>query len=525
MTNPERRQKDWERQVALLRQISVRRVHYTRTILDLSTYREDYRSVYSIVFGLRILPLAWRSRQVQSNMVVTNGEGHNLVYLPSVEIEAINTQILESLLDEVLRADPASAGTVQSQRSAILQLGQYNVSPEDTTKVIDPAYEALERILAVVTSEKAQGAADKLRRFVSQLERSYLPFVQVSGFNFDEFTFIRHGVDQLAPFGKSSPGRGRKAGMSWKSYIVLAVSGCLRIRVQLPLEIMENSVPWTTAESLHVRVSVPTGATIWGRPQLQSIQGARSAPVSEITFPESAEHDDRTLYIYLRKEDVNAFKEKVGAQALSRAFQLGEDIKRLKERIESDQSPRPSIAHEDGGKTPEEPVALTGHPARRNPIGRKSKKTDSDPPHGLGVESLRAELQQNVADLEKELKKAESRSTQNWRAELTLKLRAHAAAYPLLALLWVAALAGAALGVWTSVGSASYGTFLSLLFLVVLTDVIYSLDKPLLIGTIVTHASATVGLALGFPWFREATLWLIAAMGSALGSVHVPCGL
>ena len=70
---------------AAMLDLELHRLHYTYSMIDFETFREDYRYVYRNMGSSphSVAPLMWRNRAVQANMYVLDASDSNLIYLPS----------------------------------------------------------------------------------------------------------------------------------------------------------------------------------------------------------------------------------------------------------------------------------------------------------------------------------------------------------------------------------------------------------------------------------------------------------
>src|SRR2546422_6080403 len=143
--------------IAALSQLVVNRLHYTYSVQDLYTFREDYRYVFSRVGKLRKLPLQWREREIQANMVTLDANNRNLVYLPSGEVRQIMEGYLLKFWNVFVSSLPASQHPgLAAKLVDILGLVRF----ETTEMEIERARKTLEHIA------KEHAAAKGLEEFV-----------------------------------------------------------------------------------------------------------------------------------------------------------------------------------------------------------------------------------------------------------------------------------------------------------------------------------------------------------------------
>ena len=463
----------WQNQVSLLRQLRVDRIHYTVTIVDSSSYREDYRYVFTPVKGLRILPLSWRLREVQANMLTTDASGRNLVYLPSFETEQLSRELLQSLMNEALAANPVLFHNKPDGEAKLLRVAEYQLD----TASSDSAQEIAHALLRGAKGSANESVLRRLALLVDFLCESYIPFVELPDPAIDAHLFVRHGVDMLVPIDEDTrPSFSSHRAMrrlKWIDKVIKALTGFFPLEIQLSLEVFQDALPWAAPKSLHVKVTVPLGTRLWSRPRLFVIDEFPS-PLSEETEKEVLKHaarDNQNLYIYFRADAGLTLVEKALRDCeVKRTNAQTELLSRKAERLKQILQ----ITHK--------PVKMTLSPLKylRNFM--------------LMVTALRiiSELLELSSNFKKDFAFRKRVSARLWAGP-------HLAAYALLAFMWVPVVLGYALGAWGTADLNVYAGFLGVLFLVVLTDVVYVMDKPLLTQTVLTHASIATALVLLYP--------------------------
>jgi len=278
-----------------LEDLELSRLHYTYVMTDLTTFREDYRYVYRNTGRTdhRIVPLLWRWREVQANMYVLDEEDSNLVYLPSGETRRATEMYLNTLLDHgeaSAKSDPdylRSASDFARARSAISDALSFESPLEKRVEAAELVASLAEGFPAVRELALASTATSLLTQF-------YIPFALLTDpVASGDFGFIRHGVDLYTP----SPQRSRRAWPHLQSQSIrtldlirLLLSGTLRVRVRLPVDILVVA----RAQSFHCRVIIPSGLRIVRPPDLvpNSVLGvAQNRQMSS--------NDDDEAYLYL----------------------------------------------------------------------------------------------------------------------------------------------------------------------------------------------------------------------------------
>lgn len=292
---------DWLSESQHVRELVVSRLHYTYTVKDFFTFREDYRYVYSQVDGLRRLPLLWREREIQANMVTLDEENRNLIYLPSRELKSLAEALLLDLWEDFLLVVPEDVhAELNSTYVALTELAGFEPAGERVEEAVK-ALKGLRNRFGQTT------ALDGLTAFAELLVSYYIPFVQLGEVSKPEFVFVRYGVDVFRPF----VARTRKpTRVTWrKEYSLRELLLFLmfgRIHFDLPLPLIAfQSPPWARTESLHLKINLPSGLEIRGLPQ-----GLPRELFEKTKVIQFATHDEDNLYTYLSELDARRILER-----------------------------------------------------------------------------------------------------------------------------------------------------------------------------------------------------------------------
>src|SRR2546422_5526146 len=283
-------------ELAALRQLAVNRVHYTYSVQDLFTFREDYRYVYSDVGLLRKLPLLWREREIQANMVTLDAGNRNLVYLPSAEVITIPQNSLRNLWSSFVSSLPsAQQATLQPLLSDILLVTRFEPTKTDI-KTVENALRQLDGI-----SPPPAGARE-LTEFVRLLQGYYIPFVQIENPESSGYLFVRHGVDVFLPYHTERETERRHIAVSdYTLYEILKFlfTGMIHFDVPVPI-IAFHLPPWASTEALHMKVNLPAGLEVRGGPR-----GLPASLFTETKILQLASRDETSIYLYVSKRDGN----------------------------------------------------------------------------------------------------------------------------------------------------------------------------------------------------------------------------
>lgn len=318
-------------QARAIRNLVVNRLHYTYSVQDFFTFREDYRYVYSGVGNLTTLPLLWREREIQANMVTLDDANRNLVYLPSRATERLLQGILRTTWDDFINSVAKGEQTeIESRFGRLLQITKFEPTDLERRAVADLIKELVPRF------SQNQSFA-RVKRLVELLQANYLPFVQYTRGADAEYTFLRHGVDVYMPTQRTSLGPTRSSARTRYSLLGLLkflAIGRIRFDVRLPLSAFEDP-PWSRTEALHVKLNIPAGLKIRSK--------TRGVPASLFENTKVLQHvsvEEDSLYTYVSQDDavtILASRRRVLEEAT-------QEIKELRDFLGSDLPPKPGRA-------------------------------------------------------------------------------------------------------------------------------------------------------------------------------------
>jgi hypothetical protein len=257
----------WAKLVETCRdELEVARVHLTTTFATIEDYRDDYRLVYRYPTPTpALLPLFWHEKQLQTNMIVLDAAGHNIVYLPHSDTYAFETAFIKRLWTDFLIGLPtADQQRYESQVKPLIDLATF----EPTDAQVHDAEELLKRL---EKEHPSNASLETLSTVVEYMAHWYVPLVVAPAADAAGFGFVRDGIDYcLSRASPVSPGLqtmlvghvGRPSRWDWLTF---ALCGAITIRVEVPLQIL-YAPPWLATRSLHLRVRLPVGLAVMGKP-------------------------------------------------------------------------------------------------------------------------------------------------------------------------------------------------------------------------------------------------------------------
>ncbi len=277
---------------AVLNELRVVRLHYTYAIRDFNTFREDLRYVYLMPDSQTpvVLPLIWRSRVIQANMVVLDGSGRNLVYLPSRAGDNFTATWLDVLWRDFSQS---LSPTRQKQFSSLPGIIRALASFELNEGLKRRAVKQVRRLQKIFRNNgKFRHFAD----FAVKLADSYVPFVYLPDdlrHPRERFLLLHHGVDVYEP-------AGRRSTLSLLWFLI-----CGRISFEIPLPVVGiSSPPWERTDALHVRVLLPSELQIGRRPVLLPSGLAKISDVFRFKTTE-----ENVFYGYIDTESYKKFEQ------------------------------------------------------------------------------------------------------------------------------------------------------------------------------------------------------------------------
>jgi len=399
--------------------VIVERLHYTASFRDFRIFHEDYRYIFSNWSGHPYLPLLWRDQGVQANMVTVDAEDTNLVFLPSGRGIQLTLATLREKWYAFLSSIPAS------DRDRVAG----SVRRDNRSSEFERSAVELRDVLSVLDELKARYGGtlelEDLDHFARQLNEFYIPYVSSSGLKRSEFLYIHQGVDVLTRHTSRIQGKSGGPGdpYTWGDALSFLALGRIDVDVSLPL-VAFTAPPWAHTLSLHVRTVVPDGFEIVDPPS-----GLPEGAFEGTSIIGEARWDARTAYVYVGEDDAERVVE--NCQRMVSEF---EDVKR-----EFDSQ---GTQIQLGKGTIRDVAAFIG--TARDYIRRSSPATLAKDP------SLRV------------------------RAQTAVGIRL------LTGLLWIVVGLGFYLGLTHNLGATDFIELFSALLIVVLSLVVYAVEKPIL---------------------------------------------
>jgi len=439
------------------------RLHYTYSMIDLHTFREDYRYVYlnGGSAAHSVAPLLWRNRAVQANMYVLDAANSNLIYLPSgITREATHLSIrgliqtgLKNVTGQPLPSQPPMSVPTPGEILAGLAFE----SPRLARDLVYSKVLALARRFPTVT-EFSKAAALLLFSFDYYLPLALLPEAIKPG----QLAFLRHGVDIYRPVLRSTSSteyrplgvRVVRLTLNVLYSIITRRSRRWRLarlffggRYDFEVPLALDAVDGAGARSFHLRVVVPPGLRVAGPVELrpENVFGERDL----LRF---ASYDESNVYLYLGRDEVESIlkrrdeikREKVAELAKTKAAARAETLKSLKVKLT-----KPTVSK-------------------------------------WIVDALEGLLDTLVAWMDQESKVHMS---------ISIPLAFAAGIIPLIVFLWVPALIMVLAAVYGAMTLDVFIASLGVLFVVVLSAGIFAIDRRVLTGLVLRHA--ILALAVG----------------------------
>src|SRR5436190_6725135 len=285
-------------------ELELHRLHYTYSLVDLRTFREDYRYVYrnADTRPHRVVPLLWRWREIQANMVVLDAADENLIYLPTGITRQAEEAYLESLIRKGIQKIPRGQSPNPTRLTAFRQSIQLALQFESAQEVRVEAYNLAHQL---ATDFPEIQEFTRVTTFLALLSEFYMPLALLgSPLPPAEFAFVRHGADiYLPPRQEHKPRwahlRVRPIGL--KTLFRFFVTGGFVFRTPIAVD----AVRLSNARSFHCRVTVPAGLRIrrrfWFWPRFV---------LSEESVSWRTSYDDGNVYVYFSGEDLDIVKQR-----------------------------------------------------------------------------------------------------------------------------------------------------------------------------------------------------------------------
>ena len=450
---------------AAMLDLELHRLHYTYSMIDFETFREDYRYVYRNMGSSphSVAPLMWRNRAVQANMYVLDASDSNLIYLPS----GLNRAATQLYVEDLLQKGQAT-GTLQAPSSQLI--------PRAPTTAEIAAALAFESPRAI--RERAYSQVLELsKRFpgVPELSRAavflqfaleyYLPLALFPApVNPGQLAYLRHGVDIYRPLWIPRVRSGYvPIGARVATFLVrwlyslmtreskgwklggLFFGRSYTFEVPLALDAPEIA----GAQSFHVRVVIPPGLRVAPPVALQPNTVFEGNDLLRF-----ASYDESNVYLYLGRNEIQSI------------LKLRDSTKRqLTERFEK--------------------IRSTANLGLLGPL--KSKFTKPTPTKWV-LDFVKAAMYAGLWKLEDESK---------IRLSVSIPLALARGILPLIAFLWVPAVIMVGTAFLEAMTLDVFIAGLSMLFVIVLTTGIFAIDRRVLRGLVLTHAMLALAASVG----------------------------
>lgn len=417
----------------------VARLHYTYTFKDPRVYREDYRYVYQTEVPRLFLPLLWRKRATQANMVTFDAARDNIVYLPSGKSRELTQSELERRWNAFIESIPSEdAAPIRDSLTAISPIVGVNATGQ--------SFNLAKQVLGELEGRfKGRPEFDSFLEFAVQLLESYLPYVVSPPFHESGYLFVHHGVDVLETRRSVPAGEGWDA-LSLPEALRFFSTGAIRFDIPLPL-VSFVSPPWERTESLHVRAILPDGFVVMRGPV-----GIPAPAFNSTDILDRSTKDAGLVYTY-----VTPFE---GSRVFEQCGQLSRDYDETRSQI-LDQAKKLMIA-----------IFTEKHKIRRM-----------------------ASLIGLLPNLNRKYKLA----LEAKRPRLRIGARVAVGIRPLLVLLWIVVATGYYASLKSSIDPNLLVTLLSALLVVILSLVVFAVEKPYLRWLIYAQIAASTACLLQLP--------------------------
>ena len=450
---------------AAMLDLELHRLHYTYSMIDFETFREDYRYVYRNMGSNphSVAPLMWRNRAVQANMYVLDASDSNLIYLPSGLTREATQLYVEELLRNGLAAASGQATSsppiprppTPAEIAATLAFESPRASRELAYSV---ALELSKRFPSV--PELAKAAV-----FLQFALEYYLPLALFPApVNPGQLAYLRHGVDiyrplwsprvqnEYVPIGArvatflvrwlynllTRDSKGWKLGRLFfgRSYIF-----------DVPLALDAPDI--AGAQSFHVRVVIPPGLRVAPPVALHPSKVFEGNDLLKF-----ASFDESNVYLYLGRDHIKAILKRRDSTKQQLSDRLGK-------------------------------VRSSANLALLAPL--KTKFTKPTPTKWV-LDFLTATMYAGLWKIEEESKV---------RMIVSIPLALARGIFPLIAFLWVPAAIMVVTALLTAMTLDIFIASLSMLFVIVLTTGIFAIDRRVLRGLVLAHAMLALAASIG----------------------------
>jgi hypothetical protein len=286
----------------------VSRIHNSHTVRTFGSFHEEFSYLFTRFEGLPYLPLFWRRRGIQANMVVKDASGTLLPTLPSATLERFVGEIIRQEAERYLASIPEArreaAGAVLRD---LHKLAVFGTPPDVIEAIIDRA----EELEPPETTNKAfQGVMDLALR----LERCYLPFAVAPAQLARGYLEIRQSVDLNIELKKpySSQPEDAPIGFQLPVYTIwqlLRFVAIGRVDFEMPIPVAAGAAPpWARTDSIHLQLNLPVGTRPAGPPE------ALPANLFEGTgINDRAGGSEDYVYTYLTGNEARTVWDRIGA--------------------------------------------------------------------------------------------------------------------------------------------------------------------------------------------------------------------
>jgi hypothetical protein len=303
----------WDKYVDFyLDNLEVARLHVTNSFQTLRTYRTDYRLIYRCHNPPPVLPLYYLARELQTNMIVLDAAGRNLVYLPHQASYEVAEQFLRTLWVKYCEEARSKGRTVDGGLpDVLLKVTEFQAGPGDA----DSARDWIKQEAARFPGYRYLGA---LQWYIEVMSTGYIPLVETPARGTTDYYFVQCGIDY---YPRDESGTGSKTfdragapigGPSTWELLRFGLTGGFEIEQFVPFWYIRFP-PWHVTESVHIRMRMPPGLEVKGEPRTD-FDGA----LKETHFLRTLQASQAEVYAYLGAFEVNKILDAIEGEAVRR---------------------------------------------------------------------------------------------------------------------------------------------------------------------------------------------------------------